>query len=217
MSDIRHHITEGMLWDHHRGSLPPGLSLTVAVHLDLCPHCRANAAVLDAVGGVLLADIEGAEMSPDALDLAMARIERPKQAGGPVEGKSPAFLNDFERPESLKAASIRNRYWVAPGVWIAPIFLESAPKTSKTYLMRVKAGMTVPEHSHHGPEATLVLKGRFSDRYGDYGTGDIALCADDHCHSPAVVGEDCLCLVWQAAPIVPKTWLGRLLQPFAGI
>lgn len=214
MITVRHHVSEDMLWDYHRGVLPSGLSLTVTAHLALCPQCRGEAAVFDAVGGVLLNDIEGVELSANALDLALARIERPEAPAKPVV--LPAFLEGFELPESL-TRRIAGRYWAAPGVWIAPVHVDGAAKGSKTYLMHVKAGMTMPEHAHKGAEVTLVLKGHFSDSYGEYARGDIAVCAEEHCHSPAILDEDCLCLIWQQAPIVPKTWLGKLLQPFARI
>lgn len=216
MNSVRHHIAEDLLWDYHRGALPVGLRLTVEVHLELCPHCRAETALFDVIGGALLDDVEGVPLSESALDLALARIERPEEPVKTVAKPHPAFLDGFDLPESL-AARIAGRYWAAPGVWIAPVHTDDAPKGSKTYLMHVKAGMTMPEHTHRGSEVTLVLKGRFSDVYGDYNQGDIAVCDDEHCHSPAIIDEDCLCLIWQAAPIVPKTWLGKLLQPFARI
>jgi putative transcriptional regulator len=217
MNSVHHHVTEDLLWDYHRGTLPLGLSLTVATHLELCPHCRAEAAVFDAVGGALLDDIEGVEISDSALDLALARIERPEEPVRSVARSQHEFLAGFDLPDTVTAAPIANRYWAAPGVWMAPVYFDDGPKGSKTFLMHVKAGMTMPEHTHRGPEVTLVLKGRFSDVYGEYVKGDIAVCADEHCHSPAILDEDCLCLVWQQAAIVPKTLLGKLLQPFARI
>lgn len=217
MNTVHHHVSEDLLWDYHRGALPAGLRLTVATHLELCPHCRADAAVFDAVGGALLDDIEGVAMSDNALDLALARIERPEEPAKPVAKPQREFLAGFDLPDTVNAAHVKARYWAAPGVWMAPIHVDDAPKGSKTFLMHVKAGMTMPEHTHRGPEVTLVLKGRFSDVYGEYSKGDFALCADEHSHSPAILDEDCLCLVWQQAAIVPKTWLGKLLQPFARI
>lgn len=216
MNSVHHHVSEDLLWDYHRGALPLGLHLTVSSHLELCPHCRAEASLFDIIGGALLNDVEGVELSDNALDLALARIERPEEPAKMAAKSQPAFLTGFDLPEALRAR-IKDRYWAAPGVWIAPIYTDDAPKGSKTYLMHVKAGMTMPEHTHRGPEVTLVLKGRFSDRYGEYNQGDFALCADEHSHSPAILDEDCLCLIWQESAIVPKTMLGRLLQPFARI
>ena len=101
---------------------------------------------------------------------------------------------------------------------MAPVRTSETDRHTKTYLMFVKAGMTMPEHTHRGQEATLVLKGRFADDYGAYSVGDFTLRTEEDSHAPAIAAdEDCLCLITQTAPILPKTWLGRLLQPFARI
>ncbi|MFT4075065.1 MAG: ChrR family anti-sigma-E factor [Asticcacaulis sp.] len=214
---IVHHPSEDLLWALHKGKLPPGLSLAVAGHVDICPHCRGQLNLLDAIGGALLEDVAGVDMSENALNLALARIERPEPAIAPQKPQ-PLFLKGFELPVPLRKAQITGRYWAAPGVWMAPVHLDGAPPGDKTYLMSVKAGMVMPEHSHHCLEATLMLKGRFSDNLGEYTVGDFLLCDPDISHAPAMApDEDCLCLIWQDAPIRPKTWLGRLLQPFARI
>ncbi len=211
------HPAEDVLWDYYRGALTPGQSLVVAAHLDMCPACREDIRLFDAVGGVMFNDIEGVAMADNALDLALARIERPEEGVESAAVKHPGFLEGFELPESLKSAVIKDRYWAAPGVWMAPIQIDGS-KAEKTYLMFVKAGMVMPEHTHRGSEITLVLKGRFSDKFGEYNIGDMASCDENDSHSPAIAAdEDCLCLVWQDATIIPKTFLGKLLQPFARI
>ena len=217
-----HHPGEDLLWDYFRGALAPGLRLSVATHLDLCPQCRADMQLFSAVGSAMLNEIEGVAMSESALDLALARIERPDNARpDPVvkSVKQPAFLNGFELPESLKQVRVKNRYWVAPGVWLAPVNLPEAAKGAKTYLMYVKAGMAMPHHTHRGREITVMLQGTYVDHKGRYERGDFAICDDsDDRHNPVMEGDvDCLCLVAQEAAIVPQTWLGWLLKPIARI
>ena len=210
-----------MLWDYYRGALAPGLGLAVSTHLELCSHCRSDLRLFDAVGGALLDDIEGVELSESALDLALARIERPDDSNTKKPAKTvkhPAFLAEFDLPEVLQSADIRGRYWAAPGVWIAPVYVDDAPKDSKTFLMYVRKGMVMPEHTHRGREITMMLKGKFSDSKGSYAPGDFAVCDESDCHSPAMSDEeDCMCFVAQEGSIVPKTLLGKLLQPFARI
>ena len=216
-SAITHHPGDDLLSDYHRGVLAPGLALAISAHADTCPHCRASLELFDAVGGALLDDVEGVAMSESALDLALARIERPEEAA-PAQGHRPDFLAGVDLPDSLDTARIPGRYWAAPGVWMAPVRLDGARSNDKTYLMSVKRGMVMPEHSHRGHEVTLVLKGRFSAAMGEYRPGDFVLCNQHTCHSPVMADdEDCLCLVWQDATILPKTWLGKLLQPLARI
>ncbi len=219
-AEIGHHPAEDVLWDYYRGALKPGLALVVRSHLELCPHCRGDIALFDAVGGVMLDGIEGVAMADNALDLALARIERPEApAAGPARArpKKPAFLDGIALPEALQDLRIRGRTWVAPGVWLARVDVPGGDR-NLTYLLRVPPGMAMPVHSHRGRETTVVLKGRFSDDSGTYEVGDFACCEDEDCHSPAVaVDGDCICLIAQDAPIVPMTWLGRVLQPFARI
>ncbi len=214
----RVHPPEDLLWDYHRGRLSPGVRLTVRTHIELCPQCRSELKLLDAVGGALLEDIDGVAMSDNALDLALARIERPEEPEPVTTVKRPAFLEDFDLPETLKTADIPGRYWAAPGVWMAPVKFDEDTKGTKTYLMFVKRGMVMPEHTHRGCEITLMLKGTFNDLNGSYSRGDFVLCDEAIQHSPSVgADEDCLCLVAQDGLILPKTWLGKLLQPFARI
>lgn len=217
----RHHPGEDLLWDYYRGALTPGLALVVRTHAEMCPDCRADLRLFNQIGAAMLAEVEPVEMSDSALDLALARIERPDtEADGPTPRslRHPAFLEGFELPQSLKDAAVKGRYWAAPGVWMAPIDAGDTQRRARTYLMFVKAGMVMPQHTHRGMETTVVLKGSFSDHNGEYKVGDLAVCTPDDSHSPAISADgDCLCLIWQDAPIIPQTWLGRLLQPLARI
>ncbi len=218
MQSVHHHPDEQILWDYHRGAVTPGTSLLVRAHIETCAQCRIDLKVFEALGGVLMERIEGVAMTDTALDLALARIERSADEPSRPVTKQPAFLDGFALPPSVAAASVRGRYWAAPGVWIAPIDTGEADRHTKTYLMFVKAGMVMPEHTHEGQEMTLILKGSFTDKYGTMAVGDFAVRTEVDSHSPVIAAdEDCLCLVMQTAPIVPKTWLGIILQPFARI
>ncbi|EGF92106.1 transcriptional activator chrR [Asticcacaulis biprosthecium C19] len=219
MSSPNHHPGDDLLWDYHRGALAPGLALAVRTHAETCAHCRSDFKLFDAMGGAMLEEMEGVAMSDNALDLALARIERPETDEVVAPPHLPAFLEGFELPESLKSVKIKDRYWAAPGVWMAPIVLEGAPKAQKTYLMSVRSGLQMPEHTHRGREITVMLRGRFRDHKGSYGPGDFAMCDEsDQRHTPAMEGDDdCLCLVFQEGPIVPQSFVAWMLQPFAGI
>ena len=222
LHDIGHHPAEDMLWDYYRGALKPGLGLVVRSHLDLCPHCRGDVALFDAIGSAMLDRAEGVAMADNALALALARIERPETpVVAPVKAprKAPAFLDGVELPQSLKDSHIRGRYWVAPGVWLARVDPPDADRDAHfTYLLHVPPGMAMPQHTHRGRETTIVLKGSFKDGKNRYEVGDFVYCDDEDCHSPKTeTHEDCICLIAHDAPIVPMTWLGKILQPFARI
>ncbi|UDF02703.1 ChrR family anti-sigma-E factor [Asticcacaulis sp. AND118] len=216
MSPITHHIDELILLDYHRGRLNAGQSLLVATHVEMCAHCRASLRLFDAIGASLLEEVAPVEMSADALELALARIERPEAAPAVATPASPAYLRGIDLPHSVRQAAFKKRYWGAPGVWMAHL---DAPKDGRglTYLMHVKGGMQMPVHDHHGLEMTLVLTGSFSDDGGVYRPGDCVSCDEGDHHSPLIAADDCLCLIAATAPIAPRTLLGKLLQPFARI
>lgn len=219
MSLISHHPDETMLLDYHHGRLKSGQNLLVSAHAELCAHCRDHLRLFDHIGAALIEETPSVAMSEDALELALARIERPEEEVAPVSKPAPlpSYLYGIELPETLKRTRFKPRYWGAPGVWMARV---DEPKDGRTltYLMHVKAGMAMPVHDHQGLEMTLVLKGTFRDHNGSYGVGDCMSCDQGDHHAPAIAaGEDCLCLITALAPIQPKTVLGRLLQPFARI
>ncbi len=221
MSSVHFHPEDDMLRDYHRGALAAGQRLVVRAHLDMCVHCRNELKLMDVIGGAMLASIEGVAVAYNALDLALARIERPAEpvAKAAPSLRRPKFLKGFDLPPSLEGVAIKDRYFVAPGVWLAPVEVEDPAPGSKTYFMYVKAGMAMPPHAHRGREMTLMFQGQYRDHKGLYARGDMATCDDsDDRHSPAMEGDvDCLCLVSQEAAIVPQTMLGWLLKPIARI
>ncbi len=208
-----------ILIDFHMGRLPLGLDLVVSAHLNLCPACRREAELLDAVGGEFLDQVEGVAMSDDSVELALARTER--QASGPARSPTTPeqeFLTALRLPKAFHKFRVCRRRWVAPGVWIADIDAPRTGKAEKTYLMSARGGMVMPAHSHRSTEVTLVIRGQVDDGLGLFGPGDFVVRDAEISHTPAMAGDqDCLCLVWQNASIRPSTWLGRVLQPLAGI
>ncbi len=213
---IVHHPSEALLMDFAAGSLGQARSLVIAAHIHACPHCQDMVEAAEAAGGALLEDLPPSEMGPDALELAMARIERP--APGPIEtpALAPAQPADWIRVPVEVREAVRHKRWVAPGVWVAPIRQGHGEPLS--YLLRVGPGMRMPLHTHEGTELTLILKGAFQDGDAVFGPGDVAE-ADDHTeHSPHILpGGECVCLVACDNRLVVRDWLGRIVQTYAGI
>ena len=76
----------------------------------------------------------------------------------------------------------------------------------------------MPDHSHHGTELTLVLKGAFQDEDGYFARGDIEIADSDVQHIPvADIHEDCICLAVTDAPLRFTRLMPRLLQKFVRI
>jgi putative transcriptional regulator len=76
----------------------------------------------------------------------------------------------------------------------------------------------MPDHSHHGTELTLVLKGAFQDEDGYFARGDIEIADSDVQHIPvADIHEDCICLAVTDAPLRFTGLMPRILQKFLRI
>jgi putative transcriptional regulator len=94
MNGIKHHISDDLLMGYAAGALPQAFDLVVASHVSLSDDARARLAGFEELGGVVLSDMEEAELAEDSLEQTLARI-----AGTP-----------FRKSRSnLRAASFPNR------------------------------------------------------------------------------------------------------------
>lgn len=209
----RHHPTTERLIEYAAGSLVPERRLVVGSHLRACHACAAEAAMVEAVGGVLLDALPGASMAPDALALALARIERPEP---PRPARAEAMPGWIDAPSTVVEAARRRRRWAAPGVWVAPVV--GGPFGRRSYLLGIAPGVSVPRHTHRGAELVCVLKGAFEDGDAIYGPGDFCESDETVEHRPRVTGDiECVCLAAVDASLVPRDWVGRVFQPLVRI
>lgn len=209
----QHHPADFLLLDYSTGMLDRGARLVVTGHIGACARCRRDVAEAEQIGGALVASLAPAPLHPDALTLALARIERPY----PVALAPPEQKHDWIAvpPEVLEAAKSRRR-WAAPGVWVARVAGEHG--RGRSYLLGVAAGMKVPRHTHQGLEMVCVLKGTYRDGEAVHGPGDFACNDGTVDHQPQITLEgECVCLVAADNALVPRDWLGRIFQPLVGI
>jgi putative transcriptional regulator len=208
---IRHHLTEDILMAYSAGQLPEAFSLVVATHVSLCDDCRAALQAYDAIGGSLLEDSVGTEMTADSLEATLARITgapRPQRAGvAQAKGIFPAPLRDAVGGD---LSSVR---WRPVGMGVRQAILV-AQGTATVRLLSIPAGQGVPDHGHGGLEMTLVLQGAFRDQTERFGRGDIEIATEEMDHKPvAEAGQDCICLAATDAPLRFNSLIPRLLQP----
>lgn len=209
----RHHPAAERLVEFAAGTLNAHRALVLAAHLEACPACAAEAALAEAVGGALLRDLPPAEMHPDALALALARIERPAPPRRPPAPAPPDWC--IAPPAAVEAVRKRRR-WAAPGVWVAPV--TGGPYGRRSYLLGIAAGMSVPRHTHRGSELVCVLKGAFDDGGENFGPGDFCESDETVEHRPHVTDQgECVCFVAVDASLVALDWVGRLFQPIVRI
>jgi putative transcriptional regulator len=135
----------------------------------------------EAIAGAVLETEAAAAMSPNALDMAFAAIERggkPKaKLTYPELASTPAFLQD-----AILAAESRRTWRLAgPGIKRLPLGVGAGAKAE---IIRIEAGTKIPWHSHKGQELTLCLFGEFSDSRATYAPGDFSISDASIRHQP---------------------------------
>jgi putative transcriptional regulator len=219
---IMHHPAEDTLLRHAAGTLPPGRSLVVAVHLPFCPECQAAVRFGEAIGGALLAELPVADVAADTLNRTLARLDAPaSHSEAPVE---PIVLgHGVALPEALRGLVQPKWRWMAPGISRIAVDVPrsvsaSASTREHAWLLRVTPGTSLPDHGHHGWEATCVLAGSFTDATGTYGPGDVAETDVSVMHQPvAGPGEACVCLIAWEGRLRMRGLFARLVQPLLGV
>jgi putative transcriptional regulator len=215
MTAPTHHPSEELILDFARGALEEGRALVLQAHLAVCPQCRASLSLAEAVGGALLAEIEPAEMSSDALQQALARLDLATPPLPMTAEPPPDWIH--VPPEVLLAAE-RERRQAAPGVWVAHVSGARGRGGARSYLLGVGPGIAVPTHTHRGREFVCVVKGAYKDRGRIYGPGDFAENDEDVVHRPRVTRDgECVCLIAADDMLAPRSLAARLLQPLVGI
>lgn len=232
-----HVIGDAFLMDYAAGTCTEAVALAVASHLTLCPQARRRLAAFEGMGGALLDDLEPVAMADGALDAVMDRLDMDDAAAAGAAAQA----DDGEcvcgcggecggSGEPPKAKAALGRPLPAPLAARLPADVNDLPwrpvmrgleefdidvAGAKAKLLRIKGGMTMPQHTHSGTEMTLVLSGGFSDERGHFLRGDIAVTDRDVDHRPvADEGEDCICLTVTDAPLRLTGPIGRFLNPF---
>ena len=204
---MTHRPPTEMLARYATGSVSPGLALLISTHLDTAADSRSIVADLDAAAGALFGGEPPAPLAPDALDRVLARLNTPAQEPRhPDPGPLPQSLADrigidFDR--------IPWRFRL-PG--LSEYQLEGFGPESVS-LLRARPGAGIPQHTHQGEEATLVLTGAMQDGDAVYRAGDVALAGEDDDHRPRIIGDEvCHCLVVMSGPLRFTGVLSRALN-----
>ncbi len=224
----RHHVDDELLMDYAAGSTREALSLIVAAHLALCPRCRRRVREYEAIGGALLEALEPAPVESGSLEAVLARLDEPEEVADhhaairfdPTRVACPP--SEAATDEALLPAPLRHVVrgegrilpWrpVIRGLEELDVGVRSGGRAK---LLRIRAGAAMPQHSHHGNEATLVLAGGFSDERGHFDRGDFTMTDPHVDHRPvADADEDCICLTVMDAPLRLTGRFTRFLDPF---
>lgn len=226
MSRIEHHPNEDTLLSYAAGSLPAALALVVGCHIQFCPHCRSQVRAGESLGGELMSALAPKALSNRARENVLERLalqesqsEVPEAVGSlktaganSAQDTMPSLLQNM-----LKEADFDALPWkktIAPG--LKQIVLDCGEGQAR--LLRIAAGQKMPVHSHRGSELTLILRGGYSDKLGQFNAGDVADLDGSVEHQPVADDDmDCICLAGMDAPLAFKSWLAKLIQPFVGM
>lgn len=221
---VNHHPHDDLLLSYAAGSLSETWSLAVASHLSLCPECRRTLELAETIGGILFADMPDERMSLDALEHVLARIDQPSSeaaAGNTQLSLDKRAIVSTTFPHVLSeyvGHDVDDVPWKSIGNGAYQHLIETADKSARARLLRIKAGKPVPSHGHRGRELTLVLSGSYQDELSLFSAGDMEDVDEELVHKPiADTATDCICLVITDAPIKFKEWVPRLFQPMIGI
>lgn len=218
---ISHHLSDDLLWAYATGSLPAGHSLLVSCHVEMCSSCAKRLGEAEMLAGAMLQVGEQAKVSENAFDALMGQIDQT-----PIDAGLSAYAPPSSRGNGLPGAlwdvlghDFDDVKWkmVGPGVrqFLLPI---RSSEGELARLLKLSPGFVTPEHSHHGSELTLVLKGSFSDETGRYKLGDVQEADDTIHHQPvADTEQECICLAVTDAPLEFKGFIPKLLQPWLNI
>jgi putative transcriptional regulator len=194
------------------GGLTAPMHAMVQAHLVLSARNRAFVAAMEDLAA---AEMErGATVTPRDRERRLADIfAAPETVALKVDRSDevvPAPLLDF-LGGGLDSLSWRS---VLPGLKEARIASASGVDAS---MLWIKAGRAMPAHTHPGTEATLVLKGAFSDQYGYYERGDMVVVDGDVDHRPvAGDAEDCICFAVSEGPVKLTGPVARLFSRLLG-
>jgi putative transcriptional regulator len=208
------HPEDSLLMAYAAGSVSEAAALVVATHLALCPLCRAEVGRYEAVGGQLLDEVDPAEVGGGALDQVLAKLNGREP---PPEPRRPELAPADGIPQPLRGylgAPLDALKWSLLLPRVREIKLPLGDAGARISMLKIKAGGSIPQHTHTGAEYTLVLSGAFTDSTGAYNRGDFAFADEALKHQPiATASEDCICLALSEAPMRFTGPFARLLNP----
>ena len=166
---------ESLVAQYASGGLGFGMSVLMASFVTLSPAARQQLETLERINGLFLDEAEQVELSGDALDAVLDKLDMDADATS-----DEIFVSELntDLPTPLRAVldkPIEDEKWrfAYPGVRQVKLPIGDNGETVK--LLKIKPGKAAPRHTHSGIEATLVLRGAFRDGNRLYERGELAL------------------------------------------
>jgi len=212
---IKFHPQHETLLNYTGGNLSPAYMSVIEVHTKFCSGCANLVSQLEKLGGMAI-DSQPAtivETSFDQLMQLVSEQETRKESLTPHHEQSPLkHIMQYAKYPAQKAMQDKSRWInVVRGIKDQKINIDDEKYRSR--LMFIKAGTKIPAHTHTGEEVTVVLKGSFSDDFGQYQAGDFIVRDGSHEHSP-YADTDCICYAITDAPLHYTGLFGPVIKWF---
>ena len=169
------HPDSRVLNDYAAGSLPLAQSVCVSMHLDYCDHCQRQTKQLQHLGAGMFEKLSPEPVKDDLLDSVLARLDDTP----PLSYSTTVAPLDIDSHPALLKRLMQKDYddleWRRIGSNLQISHLKPGDPAHEMALYHIKAGGSIPEHTHRGSELTLVLEGSFSDEEGVYQQGDFLM------------------------------------------
>ena len=213
---IKHHPKQALLKTYIAGELPASISVIIAAHIELCPHCQEQVEMLTQQAAK---ETFTSQCSTEAIDLDSIDID--------AMINNITLNDDIEISEVPKAIEVElnNKQYFLPQVlrnlpqsnWAKLGKLSRSRITLEddnlhTSLLHIDAEGSVPAHTHNGFEITLLLEGSFKDEMGTYNQGDFIWLDGKHTHNP-ITESGCLCLTVSSDSLHFTQGISKLLNP----
>jgi putative transcriptional regulator len=208
---------DALLAGYAAKTLVPPLAALVAAHLELKPDNRAYVAALDAVHGVLLAELKPVPLA--GRDRRLVNIfatpdpdRAPPPAPPSIDAKAAVLPRALRR---LAGCDLAELPWRKRGSSIKEVVLPES--SAQARFIRVRPGVRLPMMSGDGMITALVLAGAASDGTARYERGDIIFAGPDLAGVPTADGEqECVCFVVAETSVPPPGPLSHLLHRMTG-
>lgn len=221
---IKFHPSEQHLVLYATGELSPAMLIMIGAHVDMCAHCQAQVQEIEQqLSRKLFGDANAAPTATAVPFDQQAMLQAIFNSTVPTPPPATAtndslFLESqhFTIPPTLARNHHRIGEWNRlPGkLWRAPITVGGEEMLNFIYMAE---HASLPEHTHKGKEATLVIDGVFHDETSEYRDGDFILLDAQHKHTPSTQNEGCLTLAVLDGPLHFTSGLSRLLNPFSSL
>lgn len=218
---IQFHPSDETLARYAAGTLPAGVAVVIASHVEGCACCQKAVRAFEAVAGSLLDREVDTGLSDDLLARTLTALDREPPRDRTALRKailaSPRRPDGIILPRALDRCDATPWRWIAPGIHLSRVSVPDAPDAN-VILLKVAPNKIMPEHGHSGTEYTQVLTGTLIDGDIHMQPGDLIEAGHEIEHQP-VAGPESVCISLAAVEgkLQVDSFIGRMVLSMVGL